>query len=177
MPSFDGKAPERTFEPVAEGDYDVVLTMEWKMAGTAKVINCTYRIRDNLNQPNAGRLLFDTIWPLKEDPTNYDTAKINAILSTIQPVKDEQGNVIEEVKTNFETYDDLIQYLNGRAMIIHTYLVDKDKNDPSQGKKNAVDKFKFKPSPYPIFVNQNGQPFGTKQVEEKQDITVDDLPF
>ena len=177
MPSFNAEAPKSSFEPVPAGEYDCILTMEWKMAGQQKVIGCTYRIRPEIHQQCGGRLLFDTIWPLKENPNEYDPTKINAILSTIEPTRDEKGEIVEAVKTDFDTYDDLIQYLNGRSMIISTYLVDKDKKDPNQGKKNMVDKYKFKPSPYPMFVNQNGQAFGTPSESQTTDVTSDDLPF
>ena len=180
MPSFNGEAPKKVYEPVETGEYDTILTMEWKMAGTTKTIGCTYKIRPEIpNQKFGGRYLFDTIWPDKNNSNEYDAEKINAILSTIEPEKDENTGEEIPVKTDFESYDELIQYCNGRAMIIRTYIVDKNKDDPSQGKKNAIDKYSFKPSPYPMYVNQNGQKFGEAPAEENQtkDVTADDLPF
>lgn len=97
-------------------------------------INIKFRIRDDIEQENGGRVIYDTIWEEKNNPGVFDTRKISALLQS-------QG---ENGKYNFEDYDELVQYINGLSMIITVEV--KPADDYNEEPYNQVKYCSYKPS-------------------------------
>lgn len=97
-------------------------------------ISIKFRIRDDIEQENAGRIIFDTIWEERDNPGVFDTRKISSLLQS-------QG---ENGKYNFEDYDELVQYINGLSMIITIEV--KPADDFRDEPYNQVKYCSYKPS-------------------------------
>lgn len=123
----------KTFEPISAGKYEVILNTEWKKSKSGNMyINCIFRIRKGQNFEN--RVVFDGIYKSKTTG-EYSEQKINAILSAIP-----------NAKRDFEDYDDLIQYLNDKPMIIEVDIELPDPEYPNSKEKNIVVYLSYEPS-------------------------------
>lgn len=131
--NFSGKV-DQNYELVEKGDYEVTLSCEWakKFNSDEKYINCKFRIRDDVEQSFGGRVIFDSIYK-QVGTDDYNKTKINGILSAIP-----------NAKLDFDDYDELIQYLNGKNMIV-TVEID-PANAYHQKDKNIVKYLSYRPS-------------------------------
>lgn len=101
-------------ELIEQGEYEVTLELaEPKLYGANQDrpgVMCKFRIRRDVEQPEKGRTILDTMW-LDKDQENwagwYDHKKIHKILLS-------QTNP----KLDFQTCDECIQYINGLNMRI-----------------------------------------------------------
>lgn len=99
-----------------------------------QVINLTFKIRDDVEQENKGRVIFDSIWEEKNNPGTFDSKKINALLL----VQGESG------KYDFDDYDELVQFINGMFMQITVEL--KPADEYHDEPYNQVKYCSYKPS-------------------------------
>ena len=96
------------YELIKEGDYEVVLEAEVKSSkkdSTVKYLNLTFRIRNDVEQPHIGRLLFEPVFRDKENPGTFRKTRLRKIVLT------QKGK--ENYQNTFANDDELIQYLNG----------------------------------------------------------------
>lgn len=161
---FSGKI-ENSYELIKAGEYELVLKMNWdKTMNGDKYINCCYTIRDDVAQEHQGRMVFDSIYA--DETGAYDQKRIDAILSTI-----------ENPKLDFEDYDELIQYLNGKLLKGEVSI---QKANPEKGYAKDKNKIKFwtlKPTAYPDYTQKIETTQGFAVYQKQTEITDDDLPF
>lgn len=181
------------FDPIEPNDYETTISLEYKKTqGGDLFINCKFAIRDDVEQDFQRRIVFDGIYKSKTTG-EFSPQKINALLAAI--------NANETTpKWDFEDYDELIQFVNGKNVKITVELV---KGDPAQGTndKNAVKYLSYQPTAFkesvvvepitknsePVFttsVTNDGYSFDLKKPEVSQpveaiqkDDILDDLPF
>lgn len=167
MLTFSGKI-ENKYELVKNGEYEVILKLEWAktLSGDA-CIQCVYQIRPDVEQEFKGRRVYDYIY---KDAVSgdFDQRKINALLS-----------VIEDAQHEFEDYDELVQYLNGSLLKVE---IGTKAGDPSKGTKdkNTIKWWSSQPTSFKEYTEikiQNEGSFDSSKVENKTEITDDDLPF
>lgn len=157
---FEGKVAETTeYVLIEPGQYAVTLNAEWqKTKAGDPYINCIFKIRKDVEQDFGGRIVFDGIYKdkktgvLKED-------KINGILSTV-----------EKPKTDFEDYDDLIQYFNGLNMYVDIAISPADPENPNSKEKNVIKYLSY--APYTEGTSAEANTNTTNEIEEN-----DELPF
>lgn len=127
---------EEEFSLIDNGDYEVTLeTIEQKVAQTGKkYLNLKMRIRRDVDQQFGGRVLFVKIWANDGDPV-YNHSKINHIILT-------QKNT-DNYKTEFKTFDDVLQYLHGLNFIV---TVETIFNEYVGANENAVKDWSYRPS-------------------------------
>lgn len=143
--------PETNLEPITPGSYEVELTAEWKKTREdVPYINCCFKIREDVEQEFKGRLVFDGIYKSKKTG-ELQASKINGILSTIP-----------NVKQDFESYDELLQYINGTKMIITIDIEEADPSIENSKDRNILVYMSYKPTQHPV---------------KLEEITDDDLPF
>ena len=151
---FDGKAPEASeYTLIEPGTYAVTLNTEWdKTKSGDSYIKCVFKIKKDVEQDFGGRIVFDGIY--KDKKTGLlNESKINAILATIP-----------NFKTDFEDYDELIQYLNDIDMTIDVEIEKADPENPTAKDKNRIKYLSYAP----LIVSENNT---TENVED------DELPF
>ena len=143
---FGEEFENKEFEAIEDGDYEVTLEkVERKVAQTGKkYLNLSLRIRRDIDQPAQGRVLFVKIWENDGDSV-YNHAKINHIIVT-------QKNTGEHYKTDFRTFDDVLQYLHGLNFIV---TVEKFFNEFTAKDDNRVKDWSYKPSNKPFLDNSN----------------------
>ena len=134
-----------------------------------KVINLKFRIRDDIEQPNKGRVIFDTIWQDKEKPDDFDSRKINALLLV-------QG---EDGKYDFDDYDELVQYIIGTFLRIS---IEKNPADEYHEEPyNQVKYCSYKPTKVGAKSVSNGNSVSTPTKASNDTVTLDvedeSLPF
>ena len=143
---------------IKQGEYEVTLELaEPKLFGENQdkpACSCKFRIRRDVDQPGAGRVISDTMW-LDKDTENwegwYDHKKLHAIILT-QP----------KPKLDFKNCDECVQYINGLNMRITI----NERFDEYRGKKvNEVAYLSYKPSAVDSAATPAPQ------------VTADDLPF
>lgn len=159
---FEGKVEQAEFQLVDPGTYAVVMKAEFKKTkGGDDFINCSFQIMKEYNNTWGGRLVFDGIY--KEANTGeFHRKKIDAILSTIK-----------NPKTDFEDYDELVQYINGIEMLIDVDIQKADDNVPNSKDRNFVKYLSYKPLEGVEKVEQK-----EAQATTQQDVVNDDtLPF
>ena len=149
---------------IKENDYEAVIErMEVKTIPTGKnKLSVMFRIRNDIEQPYGNKVMFEDIWPEKDNPDVFNRRRINQLLGT-QQVKD---------GTEFETINDIIRFLEGATLIIHVAIEfdnwrGEDVNTVSYYKKSKI-------------VPQQLQSEGTEQATPEQPNVVigdDDLPF
>jgi hypothetical protein len=136
--NFTGKN-DSTYELVEKGDYEVTLSCEWaakKSDPSEHYINCKFKIREDVEQSFAGRVVFDSIY--KQGGTmDYNRAKINGLLSAIP-----------RAKLDFADYDELIQYLNGQNMVVTIEI--EPANAYHTTDKNIIKYLSYRPSEVPM---------------------------
>lgn len=155
-----------TYELIPEGDYEVVLaSAEIKRTndGTRQYISCKYTIRTDVEQPSAGRNIFENIWGDREHPEQFDRKKLQKLLLS-------QGT---NGRYSFEDDDDLVQYINGLNMLVH--ISKKDADEYHQEAYNEIKYCSYRVSKAQPKTLGTAQPAGV--VSATYDITDDDLPF
>ena len=149
----------KKFELIEPGRYEVeVHSAEWAQTRNTKeeYINLIFQIRKDVEQTNKGRLVFKPIFKNK-DTGDYPQVEISKMLGTV-----------ENPKRDFETYDDLLQYLCGLKMSIEVVIQPADERYPNSKDKNIVKYLSYEPTKYP-----NGNTAGYVGL----DVADDDLPF
>lgn len=156
------KGAKDSYEPIEKGEYEVVLTAEWKDKAdkSGKYINCAFRVRDDVEQKNQGRLIFDPIYESKNKKGVYQPAKIEGILDTVA-----------DANYQFKNYDEVIQYINGLAMRIEVQIEKADPDKENSKDRNIVKYLSYKPTLHPLAES----PF--KNLKVNDEIDVDSLPF
>ncbi|WP_281512253.1 DUF669 domain-containing protein [Mammaliicoccus vitulinus] len=156
--------PSSQYTLIEKGEYEFILTVEWKQTKNHdSFINCAFKIRKDVPQQYGGQIVFDGIYKNKTTG-EYSRDKINHILGTIP-----------NAKYDFESYDELIQYINGIKIRATVDIQESDNYPP----KNVIVYLSYKETNYPesktdaVSESNNN---GDKNVE-KLDISDDDLPF
>lgn len=159
MLHFD-EPEKKEYELIEEGDYEVTLSAEWKEYNGNKTINCTFKIRKDVEQDFGGRLVFDTIYK-KKGTDEFSPAKISGILGAIP-----------NSKKDFEDYDELIQYINGANMVV---TITKQDADPAYNtkEKNIIKYLSYAPSAQPVTAEGQTEKPKLEPVDESND----PLPF
>lgn len=136
-----GEEFEQNFGPIDAGDYEVTLVkVEKRVAQTGrKYLNLTLEVRRDIDQPFGGRKLFTKIFANDDDAT-YNHAKINHIIVT-------QKFTGEHYKTEFKSFDDILQYLHGLNFIVSVDVVF---NEVTEKDENKIIDWSYKPSTKPI---------------------------
>ena len=160
MLNFSGKV-DSNFELVEKGDYEVTLQCEYKKtaSGDNTYINCKFQIRSDVEQPFGGRFVFDAIYKAR-GTDDYNKTKINAILAAIP-----------NAKLDLDDYDDLVQYFNGKNMIISVDI--EPANQYHSSDKNVVKYLSYRPSE----VGDSAVSATPTQTEEAWEPVDGDLPF
>lgn len=162
--SFSGKN-ENSYELIKAGEYELVLKASWdKTMSGDKYISCCYTIREDVEQEHQGRLLFDGIYA--DANGVYDEKRINAILSTI-----------ENPKLDFEDYDEIIQYINGKLLKGEISVVKANPEKGYEKDKNKIKFWTFKPTAYPEYKMKVETSSGFAVYQNQTEITDEDLPF
>lgn len=156
-----------TYELIPDGDYEVVLaTAEIKKTndGSRQYIACKYVIRNDIEQPCAGRNIFENIWGDREHPEQFDRRKLQKLLLSQGP----------NGRYSFADDDDLVQHINGLNMLVH--INKKEADEYHEEAYNEIKYCSYKPS--------KAQPktLGTTTTVTSAnvpgfDISDDDLPF
>lgn len=162
--SFTAKV-ETGYELIKAGEYEMILKLEWdKTLNGDKYMKGVFTIRDDVEQDHAGRLIFENIYA--NDKGEFDERRINALLSTI-----------ENPKCDFEDYDELIQYLNGKLLRAEVGIKKANPDKPTEKDKNMVKYWTFKPTNYPEYTQKLQTATGFTVVKNQTEITDEDLPF
>lgn len=161
--TFSDHAEKTEFELIEPGEYEVTFTCEQKHYGQEMRpgLQCKFQIRKDVEQPFAGRCIFETFWLDKDGSGWYDTRKIHKVLLTQDP---------DKRKLSFESQDECLLYINGLNMRI---TVEKVFDDYSGKYKNQVKFLSYAPS------KANVAPSVENTVEETSapHIEDNDLPF
>ena len=96
---------------VKEGDYEALVEkMEVKTLPSGKnKLAVWFRIRNDVEQPYANKVLFDDIWAEKNNPEIFNRKRINQLLGT-QEIEDGR---------EFASIKDIISFLDKAPLIIH----------------------------------------------------------
>ena len=152
---------EEKYELIKAGEYEVVLdTAEIKVSkdGSKRFISCLFKIREDVEQVEQGRIIFDNIFEDKKNPGQFSLNKLQKLLLV-------QG---KEGKYKFDDDDELVQFINGLYMRITIENKPSDEYHPDP--YNQVKYCSYKPS--------NHLPKNLIK-EEPKEFVVDeaDLPF
>ena len=107
MYEFDEK---EEYSLIPTGEYEVILEKaEIKTAQSSgkPYINMKFRIRNDVEQPQQGRVIFESIF-LGKNSNQFDTKKLGAIMNCAVGVW--------IAKYSFADDDEVVQYINGLAM-------------------------------------------------------------
>lgn len=126
--SFTGVKKDNEFELITPDVYAVELHCEWKKKKNSeeKYINCAFQIIKGLNQNFEGRIVFDAIYKSKKTGA-YQQEKIDGLLSTI-----------DNPKLDFDDYDELIFYLNGKQMTVEIDIEEANPEVDGSKDKNII---------------------------------------
>lgn len=164
--NFTGKT-DSTYELIEKGDYEVTLTCEWaakKSDPNDHYINCKFTIRPDVEQSFGGRIVFDAIYK-QTNTQDYNASKINGLLGAIP-----------RAKLDFETYDELVQYLNGHNMIISVDI--EPANAYHSSDKNVVKYLSYRPSEVPMAAPvTTPATTGVSLLDDGMTMVDGDLPF
>lgn len=157
---FTGEVEQQEFQLIEPGTYAVEMNAEFKKTkGGDDFINCTFKILKEYDSTWGGRIVFDGIYKSLKTGA-FNEAKINAILATIK-----------NPKTDFEDYDELVQYFNGIRMEIDIDIEQADDNVPNSKERNIVKYLSYKPLSREVA----SQP--TPKEDKKVEPVQDDLPW
>lgn len=131
--TFTGKS-ESTYNPIPRGNYEAILKVEYdKTKSTGDTyIKVVSIVRSDVKQEiegQGGRLVFDGIYKNKETG-EYNNKRIDFLLSAIP-----------NAKLTFEDYDEVVQYLNGKAVKVAVEIERVNEEDPDSRLKNVVKKY------------------------------------
>lgn len=155
MLHFEGTKQNAEYELITPNKYEVTLTAEWKETKNSKkrYINCAFTIRKDVDQSFQGRMVFDGIYESKKTG-ELQASKINGILSAIP-----------NARQDFDSYDDLIQYVNDKNMIIEIDIEEADPQNPESKDKNIVKYLSYEPTQHKT------------RMEKISEQDADELPF
>lgn len=156
--------------PVVDGgDYEVVVKLEKKQTkdNSKEFINCTFFVRDDIEQKFKGARVFDKIW---KDTTNRDWFDLKKLGNMLVTQKGKEG-----YKTKFETCDECILYLNETTMIV---TVEKKFDDYAEKEINTIKYLSYRPSKAGPYVKPNSEAV-VREDANLEKITVEDkdLPW
>lgn len=135
MLHYDKVVEKTEFELVQPGEYEVTLNAEWKQTRMGEnYINCVFKVRKDVEQDFGGRIVFDGIYKNK-NTGELQPAKINGILAAIP-----------NAKQDFESYDELIQYINDQNMIVEINIQKADPSVVGSKDKNIIKYLSYKQS-------------------------------
>lgn len=163
MLHYDKVIEKKTFDLVKEGVYEAILNAEWRKDFDGEdVIHCAYKIRTDVEQEYKGRLVFDKI---KKDKNGvYHPGKINSILASIP-----------DSKGDFETYDELIQYINDALIRINVSILKANPDYPNSKDRNSIKYYLSETTKFPELketaVIEKSESLNKIETDE------DDLPF
>lgn len=158
---FTGEVEQQEFQLIEPGTYAVEMTAEFKKTKSGDdFINCAFKILKEYDSTWGGRIVFDGIYKSLKTGA-FNEAKINAILSTIK-----------NPKTDFEDYDELVQYFNGIKMEIDIDIEQADNNVPNSKDRNIIKYLSYKPLSKEATTQQT-----TSKEDKKVDPVQDDLPW
>lgn len=149
---------ENTYELIKEGEYEFILKAEWKQTKDGNpYINFVWQIRKDVEQENAGRIIFDPLYRNKETG-EFSASRINGLLSAIP-----------NVKLDFEDYDDLIQYMNGQCMRAKVGIKKANPEDPLSKDRNNIVFGSYRPTAHPYVDATIAAPKTEEQLLEELD--------
>ena len=172
------------FELIEPNEYETTVNLEYKKTNDGNLyINCKFAIREDVEQDFQRRIIFDGIYKSKATG-DFQQNKINGLLAAVNA---NEANP----RWDFDDYDDVIQFLNGKNVRVTVELQKADPNYPSGSDKNVIKFLSYKPTEYKEVVytapiTQNTQPVFEEPKEVKQEekvedkgfsFDVDDLPF
>jgi hypothetical protein len=130
-----------------------------------EIIGLTWEIRKDVQQACQGRLIFDDIRKDKNNPDEFNQQKIYEIIHGGQDHNDKNA------KFQFETYDEIAQYINGMNC-----RIDVDVSTSNSGKK--FNRIKFG-GYHPSQAKGQSLPDGVVAVGNADGLTdgSDELPF
>lgn len=165
MIHFDKTVEKKDFELIKEGRYEAILNAEWRKDFDGEtIINCSYKIRKDVEQESKGRIVFDKI---KKDKNGvYHTGKINAILASIP-----------NSRQDFETYDDLVQYMNDKLINIEVTIIKANPDYPNSRDKNGIKYYTSLPSQFPELKEENVSFSTDNSSNNLPEVNEEDLPF
>lgn len=155
MLHYDKVVEKTEYELVQPGEYEVTLNAEWKQTRVGdNYINCVFKIRKDVEQDFGGRIVFDGIYKNK-NTGELQPSKINGILAAIP-----------NAKQDFESYDELIQYINDQNMIVEINIQKADPSVVGSKDKNVIKYLSYKQSEV-----------GVQLQEQPSDASNNVLPF
>lgn len=172
-------AGKKTEYPVVDaGKYEVVLNIKkkWSKDNSTDYGNCDFFIRNDKEATDANELnakwkgshVFEKIYRDKVNPEWFNLSRLGELLVTQKNKKD--------YRTIFDELDELIQFLNGRTLVVE---VEKKYDDYFQKEVNVVKQIKpYSPSTLGDYVSPE-KATATVPTNYTEAITVDDndLPF
>ena len=121
-----------TFEPLPEGDYEVVVkkAQKGRTKGGQECILIEFKV---VYGQYKDRIIFQRVFRSKDNPNEWDIRRLVAIART------QKGQ--PHYKTQFADVDALIQYINGLSLCIgvEKYLNEKDNTVQNQIKRGGFD--------------------------------------
>lgn len=155
------------FSPIPNGEYEVVLEKAERRTSNSGTtyINCSFKIRNDVNQQCQGRTIFDIIFQDKERIGQFDHKKLGSIIRTQGP----------NGKYSFADDDELIQYINGLPMRITIEV-----KEPDAYHTEIYNQVKYR-SYKPSNAGPKSLDAGVEEMKEKFgevfDVSAEDLPF
>lgn len=157
------------------GEREVILeTIEEKTAQTGtKYLSLMFRIRDDVEQDDAGRVIFENYYKEKDGSNEYARAKVGSLLRAQGKNRAEGGTY------DFEDYDEFMQFVTG--MKLRLTIITEDANDYHDDAINLVKYCSYKPTNIPnktlggdttVPPVQNAKPSSPAD-----EISDEDLPF
>ena len=157
------------------GEREVILeTIEEKKAQTGTMyLSLMFRIRDDVEQDDAGRVIFENFYKEKDGSNEYARAKVGALLRAQGKNRAEGGTY------DFEDYDEFMQFVTG--MKLRLTIITEEANDYHDDTINLVKYCSYKPTNVPnktLGGNPTVPPIqNQKPSSVEEDIDTSDLPF
>lgn len=144
------------YDLIKVGDYEVKIErMELQTTQNGKdKLSIMFRIRDDVEQEEQNRCIFESIWKDKDMPECFNRKRINQLLGTQKDVQEKQV---------FNSINDIIDKMQGAYLIAHVNIVHDDYLDKDVNRVSY-----YKTSQY-----------GAKTLGEETTPVIDDtdLPF
>lgn len=149
---------ENNYELIKEGEYEFIVKADWKQTKDGNpYINFAFHIRKDVEQECGGRIIFDPLYRNKETG-EFSPTRINGLLSAIP-----------NVKTEFEDYDDFIQYINGQCMKARVGIRKANPEDTNSRDRNIIVFGSYRPSSIPLAEGTIAQPKSEEELLEELD--------
>ena len=158
------------------GEREVILdNIEEKTSSTTgnKYLALRFRIRDDIEQEDAGRVIFENFYKEKDGSGDYAKAKVGALLRAQGKTRAEGGTY------DFDDYDEFMQFVMG--MKLRLTIATEEPNDYHDDTINLVKYCSYKPTKFPNKTgfeptDSNGNKVEIKKVDVEE-VDPDDLPF